>query len=83
MEDVELDDTWFVEPPPDDMLTDLVELMLLLSPAAPESCTGVADVESLVAYAPCLSPGAVESSLKIFEETAKLTPPDRLLPSTR
>jgi hypothetical protein len=46
-----LDDSSLIDPPPDDMLVDVVELMLLLSPRAPESWTGIAAAESLVAYA--------------------------------
>jgi hypothetical protein len=42
---------------------------------------GVADDESDVAYAPAPSSATVDAGLKIFEETANVTFPDRLLPS--
>jgi len=80
-ENEELDDSLLIDPPPVDMLVDVVELMLRLSPLAPESWTGVAAAESAVLYAPVPSLATVDAGLKIFEETTNVTSPDRLLPS--
>lgn len=47
-ENVELYDSSLIDLPPDDMLVEMVELMLLLGPLASESWAGAAAAESAV-----------------------------------